>query len=209
GLVVLGVGALIAYLIRFLLLRILARTRFDAFLERNGIIGRSPILSSTAGYEWARAAQHRDSIRQSEPYQSYFGRSPARRWRPDESVTYESPNITEQEGISHEAGPSSTEPEETAESTTSQHLERGSLTDHPPLYENKTARFSEERYSFDTSEPDHPSVSADAQKFLTREEFNPERHQSADTPESSEPQPKLRRAADFYRIRVGTRVVAN
>jgi hypothetical protein len=210
GLVALGVGALIAYLMRLLLLRILARTRLDAFLERNGIIGRSPTLSSTQRYESARAARHRDSVRRSEPYQSYFGRSPARRWRADESVTYEATKIAEEESISHEAGRSGAEPEEGAESSTSQHLGRGSLSEHPALYENKTERFSEERYSFGAAESaDHPSVSADAQEFLAREEFDPERHQLTEPPGRTEPQPKMRRAEDLYRVRIGTRLVAN
>ena len=210
GLVVLGIGALIAYGIRLLLLRILARTRLDAFLERNGIIARSPLLSSVERDQWERAARHRDFIRQSEPYQSYFGRSPARRWRPDESFSYKPPEIVEEENVSREAGPAHAEPDEGAESSRSQHFGHGSLTEHPPLYEQKTERFSEERYAFDTAEStDHPSVSADAQEYLAREEFDPERHQSAESPHPTEPQPRMRRAEDLYRVRIGTRLVAN
>src|SRR5215510_5965011 len=91
GLVVLGVGTLIAFFIRFILLRVLPRTGLDALLERNGIISRSALPLLQDLYEPEAAARRRASIRKSEPYQSYFGRSPARRWRPEDRMTYPPP----------------------------------------------------------------------------------------------------------------------
>jgi hypothetical protein len=212
GLLVLAIGALVAYLIRLLLLRILSRTGLDPFLERNGLIGRTPNSRSGENHGFEAAALHRASIRESEPYQSYFGRSPARRWRPDESVRYERSKLERAEDIpSHQRDPSWSESESEPEGGQfEQRPGGGSPAEHPPIYENKTENFSEERYSFDTAEPaDHPSVSGDAQEFLAREEFDPERHQAAEAPEETEPQPRLRRAEDLYRARIGTRLIAN
>src|SRR5207248_11123151 len=83
---------------------------------------------------------------------------------------------------------------------------------HPPIYESEPEGRSEERYSVDPADTtDHPSVSGDAQHYLEQEEFNPERHDIPVSPEDQEPvsAPRLRRADDLYRSRIGTRVVAN
>src|SRR5262249_52459943 len=203
GLVVIAVGILIAYLVRFILLRVLPRTGLDALLERNGIISRSahPLLQDQ--YEPEAATRRRASIRNSEPYQSYFGRSPSRRWRPEESISYAPPSL----GIERTPSPS----QDLSESdVTQQNTEGGSSPEHHPIYERKTESFSEERYSFDPGETaEHPSVSGDAQRFLEQEQFDPERHHPQEVQEEAESQPRLRRATDLYRIRVGTRVVAN
>ena len=211
GFVVFTIGLLVAYVIRFLLLRILVRTRLDAFLERNEIIGRSqnPSMAERDRFE---AARHRSSIRNSEPYQSYLGRSPARRWRPDESVTYEAPDLPPpSENLSAREGslPLRKREGEAPKDPFEERLEGRSSKEHPAIYESKTERFSEERYSFDPATTERPSVSADAQEFLTREEFDPERHYAGEALEETEPQPRLRRAEDLYRVRIGTRVVAN
>jgi len=203
GLVVLVVGILIAYFVRFILLRVLSRTGLDALLERNGIISRSALSLLQDRYEPEAAARRRASIRNSEPYQSYFGRSPARRWHPEESISYAPPSI----GIERTPSPS----QDASESdVTRRNIEGGSSPEHHPIFERKTESFSEERYSFDAGETaERPSVSADAQRFLEQEEFDPERHLAQEIQEQAAPQPRLRRATDRYRIRVGTRVVAN
>src|SRR5256885_2222771 len=101
GLLVLAAGILIAYLLRFVLLRVLPRAGFDAFLMRNGLIGSGPSASSSQRKpegvafteQYATPEDERAHARNSELYRSYFGRPPARRWQPEENVAYRPPNF--------------------------------------------------------------------------------------------------------------------
>ncbi|HEX7958730.1 MAG TPA: hypothetical protein VF493_02350, partial [Terriglobales bacterium] len=87
GLLVFAVGLLVAYCIRFVLLRVLPRTGLDSFLEHNGLA--APASRPSQSEQELRAdAEPRQAIREDEPYESYFGRSPARRWRAEESARY-------------------------------------------------------------------------------------------------------------------------
>lgn len=211
GLLVFAVGVLVAYLIRFVLLRVLSRTGLDSFLRRNGLIAAPPPHFPQQKYGVEGDAARRRAIRDTEPYQSYFGRSPARRWRAEESASYRPPPEPAEEKVFPIDEGAPLEPESKPRDIYEQRLEGSPPVEHPPIYERKSESFSEERYSFDSADtPDHPSVSGDAQYYLEQEEFDLQRHHIPAGREDEEPAPvaPMRRAEDLYRSRVGTRVVA-
>lgn len=211
GLLVFAVGVLVAYLIRLVLLRVLPRTGLDSFLQRNGLIVTPPPDLPQLKYGIEADAARRRAIRVAEPYQSYFGRSPARRWRAEESAGYRPPHEPEEEKVFPVDEGSPLEPGGKPRDVYEQRLEGSPLVEHPLVYEKKSESFSEERYSFDSPDTaERASVSGDAQHYFEREEFDPERHHipvSAEY-EGRAPAPPRRRAEDLYRSRVGTRVVA-
>lgn len=211
GLLVFALGILVAYFLRFILLRALPRTGIDSFLERNGLAAPPPGRSQPE-QELRADAEQRRTIREAEPYESYFGRSPSRRWRADESARYRPPHdepAGEKYPIDEDAASKSgTDARDVYE----QRLEGSPRLEHSPIYESKSEDFSEERYSFDSPDvPEHHSVSGDARQYLEQEQFDPERHHVAAAQEDlePEPEPRRRRAEDLYRPRIGSRVVAS
>src|SRR5262249_22030333 len=212
GLLVFAVGVLVASLIRLVLLRVLPRTGLDSFLQRNGLIATPPSHLPQQDQGMNADAARRRAIREAEPYQSYFGRSPARRWRAEESASYRPPHEPAGEKP-YPIDEAQSEPGGEPRDIYEQRLEGGPMVEHPPIYERKSESFSEERYLFDSPDTaERPSVSGDARQYLEQDEFDPERHHIPASLGEEEPPPApappRRRAEDLYPSRVGTRVLA-